>query len=234
MALQSRDCELLAASGWLAETPVRFRDALLERCMTKRYERGEVVYRAGDPAGGLYGLVAGGIGVVLSPEHREPYIGTFARPGFWIGEGSVLTRAPRLIGIQALRESRLAHLSLSQWDALVESEPDAWRWFAHLVARNERLALAVADALMTRDSGQRLAAILLILSMHGAPAPADGSVEIEASQDDLARLANLSRSSTGRILQRLEAAGIIRNAYRQVRLIDRDGLRAHGFRKLSA
>lgn len=226
MAPPSRDFEVLATSGWLAETPAHFRDALLERCRLKRYGRGEVIYRAGDPAGGLYGLVAGGIGVVLSTEHRAPYIGTFARPGFWIGEASVLTRAPRLVGIQALRESRLAHLPLPQWDALVESHPDAWRWFAHLVARNERLALAVADALMTRDSGQRLAEILLILSSRGAPVPSDAAVEIEASQDDLARMANLSRSSTGRILQQLEAAGIIDTAYRQIRVIDPAGLRA--------
>lgn len=218
--------EVLAASGWLAETPAQFRDALLERCVLRRYARGEVVYRAGDAAGGLYGLVAGGVGVVLAPEHSAPYIGTFARPGFWIGEASVLTRAPRLIGIEALRESRLAHLPLAQWDALVTADPEAWRWFAHLVARNERLALAVADALMTRDSGQRLAAILMILSTHGALASPDGAVEIEASQDELARMANLSRSSTGRLLQALEAAGVIGIAYRQIRVIDRDGLRA--------
>ena len=220
------DFEILATSGWLADTPARFRDALLERCVLRRYERGETVYRAGDPAGGLYGLVAGGIGVELSPDDREPYIGTFARPGFWIGEASVLTRAPRLIGIRVFRESRLAYLPLAEWDALTRAVPDAWRWLAHLIARNERLALAVADALMIRDSGRRLAAILMLLSTQSAPAPAGAFVEIEISQDDLARMANLSRSSTGRLLKAFEAAGIIGNAYREIRVIDHDGLRA--------
>lgn len=223
---QAGDFEILATSGWLADTPASFRDALLKRCVLKHYERGATVYRAGDPAGGLYGLVAGGIGVELSPDNREPYLGTFAQPGFWIGEASVLTRAPRLIGIRAIRDSRLAYLPLAQWDALVQAVPDAWRWFAHLIARNERLALAVADALMIRDSGQRLAAVLLLLSTHSAPAPAGAVVEIETSQDDLARMANLSRSSTGRLLKAFETAGIIGNAYREIRVIDQAGLRA--------
>ncbi len=226
MAPVPRDFEVLTTSGWLADTPACFRDALLERCAPRRYDRGEMIYRAGDPAGGLYGLVSGSLGIVLAPEHSEPYVGTFARPGFWIGEASVLTRSRRLVGVQALRESRIAHLPLSQWDALTQAEPEAWRWFAHLISRNEQLALAVAAALMTRDSTGRLAAILLILSTHGAlPAP-DGFVEIEASQDDLARMANLSRSSTGRILGVLEAAGVIDNAYRRIRVIDLAGLRA--------
>ena len=121
------ELDILATCGWLAVTPDAFREAVLDGCLLRTYRRNEAVYRAGDPPGGLCGLIRGGVAVELSPEDREPYIGTFARPGFWIGEGSVLTRAPRLIGIQALRESRLAHLSLSQWDALVESEPDAWR-----------------------------------------------------------------------------------------------------------
>lgn len=226
MAPSFSEFKVLVTSGWLTETPAYFRDAVLERCVLKRYERGEMVYRAGDPAGGLYGLVAGGVSVVLAPQHSAPYIGTFARPGFWIGEASLLTRTPRLIGIQAHRQSRFAHLPLAQWDALVQSVPDAWRWFAHLVARNERLTLTIADALMIRHSGQRLAAMLLILSTQGSVAAPDGTVEIEASQDDLARMVNLSRSSTGHILHEFETAGVIGNAYHQIRVIDQGRLRA--------
>jgi CRP-like cAMP-binding protein len=222
----SREFEVLATSGWLADTPADFRYSLLDRCLLKRYAAGDSVYRAGDPAGGLYGLISGGIGVELSPDHREPYIATFARPGFWIGEASVLTRASRLVGIRAIRDSQLAHLPLPQWDALVQTAPEAWRWLAHLILRNERLALAIAEALMIRDSGQRVAAILAILSAPSAVPSGSPAAEIEISQDDLARMANLSRSSTGRILRTLEDAGLIETHYRQIRVLDHEGLTA--------
>ena len=220
-----RELDILATSGWLAETPGLFRDAVLGRCRLRRYRRGDAIYRAGDPAGGIYGLIEGGVGVELSPDDRAPYIGTFARPGFWIGEGSVLTRGPRLIGIRATRDSVLAYLPLAQWDAIVRSDPEAWRWAALLALRSALLALAVADALMIPGAAERLAAILLVLSGQGAPGDAAAPVTIDVSQDMLARMANLSRSSTGRLLQAFEASGLIESAYRQIRVIDQGGLR---------
>ncbi len=217
-----REFDVLANSGWLVETPAAFRDAVLDRCLVRRCRRGDALYRAGDPPGGLYGLIEGGVGVELSPGDREPYIGTFARPGFWIGEASVLTRGPRFVGIRATRDSLLAYLPIPQWDAIVRSDPEAWRWFAALTLRNCLLAVSIADALMTPGAAERMAAIILILSSRGAPAlPAT----IDVSQEDLARMANLSRSSAGRVLQTFEAEGLIENTYRRVRVIDDAGLR---------
>lgn len=69
------------------------------------------------------------------------------------------------------------------------------------------MAVSIADALMIRDTGARLAAILLILSSRIAPSDTSGPINIETNQDDLARMANLSRSSTGRLLQTFEAEG---------------------------
>lgn len=217
-----REFRPLHEIGWLAETPEAFRGAVLGRCTPKRYGRGDLLYRAGDPPGGLYGLIEGGVGIELSPDDREPYFGIFARPGFWIGEGSVLTRGPRFIGVRATRESLLAHLPLTQWDAVVQADPEAWRWFAHLCLRNTLLAVAVADALMIPGATERLAAVLVILAGLGEPAAAGASIGI--SHDALARMANLSRSSTGRILQAFEADGLVACGYREIRIVDPGGL----------
>lgn len=221
---RSRELDVLADAGWLVDTPVRFRDAVLDRCLIHRYRKGDAVYRTGDPPGGLYGLIEGSVGVELSPHDRAPYIGTFARPGFWIGEGSVLTRGPRYIGIRATRDSLLAYLPIPQWDAVVQSEPDAWRWFGFLALRNTLLALSVVDALMISGAAERLAAILLVLSGEGLPTRTSAPISIDTSQEDLSRMACLSRSSTGRILQEFEAEGLITNAYREICVIDRAGL----------
>lgn len=222
---RASELETLAGAGWLAETPEAFGDTVLDRCTVRRLQRGVAVYRAGDPPGGLYGLIEGGVGVELYSDDREPYIGTFARPGFWIGEGSVVTRGSRFIGIRATRDSTLVHLPIAQWDAIVRSDPEAWRWLALLSLRNSLMAVAVADALMVPGAAQRMAAILLILAGYGAPGWTADQPPIEMSQDDLARMANLSRSSTGRLLQEFAAMGLIETRYRQVRVIDFEGLR---------
>ncbi|PZQ50099.1 MAG: hypothetical protein DI556_08490 [Rhodovulum sulfidophilum] len=222
---RSDDLGILARFGWLSGMPAAFRETVLDRCLLRRYRRDEVVYRAGDPPGGLYGLIRGGVGVELYSDDREPYIGTFARPGFWIGEGSVLTRGPRFIGIRATRDSLLAYLPLARWDQIVRSDPEAWRWLAHLSLRNSLLAVAVADALMVPGAVPRMAAILLVLSGPGAPGGPAAEAPIEMSQDDLARMANLSRSSAGRILQMFESDGLIAIGYRRIRVLAPEGLR---------
>lgn len=217
------ELNVLHDGGWLADTPERFRAAVLSRCLLKRYARDESLYHAGDPPGGLYGLISGGISIELSPNDREPHLGFLARPGFWIGEVSVLARRPRVIGVRSSQESLIAHLPLAQWDLIVQSQPEAWRWFAFLILRNELLAVAVAGALMIRDSATRVAAMLLILAGDGAEA--DAGQAIEVSQDDIANLTGLSRSTVRHALDGLEAGGLIERSYRRIRVVDFPGLR---------
>ena len=219
-----------AENGWLAATKDAFRRAVLSRCLVRHFAQGETIYRAGDEPGGLFGLVEGGVDIIVAPNDRTPFLGIIARPGFWIGEGSVITRRPRAVGVVASRDSRFAYLPLCQWDAIVGSDPDAWRWLACLALSNELFALAVVDALRTRKSADRLAAILAVLASNfGAPmqgqAPDGHALTIDVSQDDLANMANLSRSSVGRILDALEAKAIIGRSYRLLTILDFEGLR---------
>ncbi len=219
-----RELDLLHETGWLADTPEPFRAAVLSRCRIRRILRNEAIYREGDPAGGLYGLASGGFGVELVPDDREPYFAMFVQTGFWVGEGSVLTRRPRVVGVRATRDSLFAHLPLAQWDAIVRSEPEAWRWFAHLPLRNQLLAIQVADALMIRGSEARVAAVLLILAGQIRAVGRDAPLSIEICHEDLGRMANLARSSVGQILKRFEQDGLVESAYRQIRVIDLAGL----------
>ena len=209
----------------MSETPVAFRRGVLSRCVVKRYGRGDAVYSASDEAGGLFGLVEGGIGVEVMPDDRPPYLGFFVQPGFWIGEVSVLTRRPRAVGLNATRDCILAHLPLAQWDSITRADPEAWRWLAHLILRNELMLVAIADALMIRHAAARVAAMLLVMVSSGAAPDSLPDPAFEVNQEDLARITNLSRSSLGRILADFAAEGLIRFGYRQIRIADAAGLR---------
>lgn len=209
----------------MSETPVAFRRDVLSRCVVKRYRRGEAVYSASDEAGGLFGLVEGGIGVEVMPDDRPPYLAFLVQPGFWIGEVSVLTRRPRAVGLSATRDCILAQLPLAQWDSITRTDPEAWRWLAHLILRNELMLVAIADALMIRHAAARVAAMLLVMGSSGAAPDSLADPAFEVNQEDLARITNLSRSSLGRILADFAAEGLIRFSYRQIRIADAAGLR---------
>jgi CRP-like cAMP-binding protein len=78
------------------------------------------------------------------------------------------------------------------------------------------IALAMADALMTRGSGERVLAVLRCLCLHNVPrASIDGegphahSVDLDLTQAELAAMANVSRSALSPILQQLAAIGVL-------------------------
>lgn len=216
---------MLHRRGWLSETPESFREAVLSQCRVLTLAARSVVYRAGDPPGGLYGVAEGAIAVEIAPVDREPYIGHVARAGAWFGEGTTLIRRPRMVGVQTVRESVLYHLPLDRWDALAAEDPQAWRWFAHLVSRNEMIAIGVAEDLMIRDSAARVAAMLLRLGGYVETPPwPEPQVELDIGQEDLAQMTNLSRSSVSRILDEFTEAGLVLRAYRCIQVRNVEGL----------
>lgn len=211
--------QILGSAGWLAHTPECFREQLLAGCVLRRFARGELVYGLGDPPGGLWGLVAGGLAIEIAPAERGPYFGHFARPGAWFGEAAVITRMPRRVGLRATRASLLAFLSLQRFDAIAAEDPLVWRWLAILSVLHTDLAISVGDDLMIRDPRRRTIALLLRLAgcRQDEPGP---TFEIDASQGDVAAMVNLSRTAFGLILNELEAEGLIEHSYRRISITD--------------
>jgi DNA-binding MarR family transcriptional regulator len=67
-------------------------------------------------------------------------------------------------------------------------------------------------------------AILLRLASSAGPAASPGGEEIAASQDELASIANLSRTAVGLMLRSFEASGLIERRYRRIRLHSNAGV----------
>lgn len=218
---------IAVANGWLSLTPPSFQNAVLLRCRLQRFKAGESIYSVGDPPGGMFGLVAGGLGVTIAPGERGPYFGHLARPGTWFGEAAAMTRQPRRVGLTATRDAVLLHLPLSKIDEIVGEEPAAWRLFALVTIGHLDMAMGACDDLMMRDHVKRCVALLLRLAgcRHVSATP-PSLIEIDLSHDDIATLANVARTTAGAVLRSLEKAGHIEQSYRRVRILAPDALRA--------
>lgn len=216
----------LAATGDLAAMPERLRAAVLDRCALRRFTAGESIYSLGDPPGGPYGLVTGGVALFMGQAERGPYFAHFGRPGVWFGEGSALTDQPRQIGAVATRDTITLQLPLPTIRTLAATEGEIWRWIAMLTSQHLGIAMGAIVDLMIRDPAARAVAVLLRLADRRAPGGTDGPTTVDTSQEDLAAMANLSRNAVGTILRRLEAEDMVRIGYRQITLTAPDVLRA--------
>jgi CRP/FNR family cyclic AMP-dependent transcriptional regulator len=219
--------DLVSRLGWLSYVPQRFRRQVLDRCLLEDVEAGVTVYNVGDPPGGMFGLVSGGLGVSVAPGERGPYIAHFARPGTWFGEAAAITGQPRRIGLAATRPTRLLHLPLHAIHEIVRQDPAAWRYIALVSVAHNDTAIGASDDLMIRDTEKRFVAVLLRLGgCRLSTGPSSVPIEVDVTQEDLAAMANVTRNTAGAILRRLADRGQLALHYRKIGIVEPDALRA--------
>lgn len=212
--------EIVRRAGWLSLTPPPFQRIVLDRCQLQTFTAGAAIYSLGDPPGGMFGLVSGGLGITIAPNEIGPYFAHFARPGTWFGEAAAITGQPRRIGLMATRETELLHLPLHAIHEIVGQDPSAWRLFALVTIGHLDVAIGACDDLMIRDHKSRFIAVLLRLAGCRLTGPNGATpVEVDVSQEDLAVLANIARTTAGALLRQLEAAGHVELSYRRIRVL---------------
>jgi CRP-like cAMP-binding protein len=217
--------DIVLRQGWLSQTPPAFQSKVLERCRAQNYTSGAPVYCIGDPPGGMYGMVAGGVAISVSPQLEGPYVAHFAAPGTWLGEAAAISGQPRRVGLIATRDTVLLHLPLHAIQEIVGQDASAWRMFALATVGHLDLAISAYDDLMIRDPVKRCIAILLRLGGYQREAADRSMIEIDLNQSDIASLANVARTTLNKVVRTLQEAGHVEVAYRRIRILAPNALR---------
>lgn len=212
--IERRGPAVLREHGWLSRMPADFRDAILKGCIWQHYEPTATLYTAGDPPGGIIGVVGGSVGFFTASGPPDIPMVHIGHRGVWFGEGPILTGEPRKLSAVAITAVSTAYVSLPTLQALLSARPEWWQHIGQLSAAiGDVLGNCFAD-LMIRDSSRRCAAILLRLCdcrfQDSAP---DISREIVLKQNDFAAMANLSRDTVSTILQQFSSKGFLELRY---------------------
>ncbi len=210
--------QILGHTGWLAQRSDALRAEVLRRAMLLHFAPGEVIYRFGDPLGGIYGLVSGTITVDTAPPGATPRLIHLAAPGFWTGEGCFLTRQPRRVELRAVVETSMMHLPLEAMDQMAARDPEMTRSVAQLLMINVDTLLRIIHDLQKPAADRRIASVLQRATWVGEQA-------IPLSQTELGIMANASRKQVNAALQRFAGAGWLTNTYRLITIKDIEALR---------
>ena len=212
--------------GWLSQTPPSFQRMVLDRCRLQRFQSEQSIYMAGDPPGGMFGLVSGGVGISIAPGEQGPYFAHLGRPGTWFGEASAILRQPRRVGLTATRDAEMLYLPIEKIDEIVAMDTNAWRLFALVTVGHLEMAIGACDDLMLRDHVKRcIATVLRLGGCRNVSPPGSSPIEIDARQDEIATLANVARATAGSILRTLETKGLVEKSYRRIRILAPEALR---------
>ena len=209
---------IICERGWLAQMPESFREGLLQKAQLLKFEPGQVIFRPGDPAGGIYGLVAGTVIVNTAPLDSTPRLIHIAVPGGWTGEDCFMTGQPRRIELVVKSETWLMHVPLKTMEQMALADPSYIRAFGVISIIASDSLLKIVHSLQKKNVSARIASALHRMAWS-TTAP------MSVSQENLSIITNTSRKQVNNALQRFVEAGWVEIGYRAITVIDPAGLR---------
>jgi CRP-like cAMP-binding protein len=184
-----------------------------------RYQRGEVIYRQGEPAGRLYRAETGFVRLSKTTLRGRTITVRHVLPGDYFGEDA-LSDAQHPHGAEALTTAMIVTLDPRELDetALLD------------VARNLgaqlRRVMSFEVHLQSGDLRQRVVRYLLELADTPLGAEdAENRLYVRATHELLAEGSGSTRESVSKIVTELREAGLIETGYRHITLLDLDGLK---------
>jgi len=210
--------------GWLSRTPRVFGLALLEGATARSVTAGAYLFHSDDEPGGLWGLESGSVGIEYAQSERLLRTAFVLHAGHWVGEGPMLDGRRRGVGVRALVDCTFMGIPANHLRRLLAESPVYWREIGRLALGHYDLASGIAADGMIPEARQRVLAVLMRLSGLRDAAPPALAV-INLSNEEIGRIANVSRSALSPILRDLEARGVVALGYRSVRIVDPAALR---------
>lgn len=181
------------------------------------YARGEYLFHAGDSAAHIYQLLDGIVKVsYFNPGGDEKIINIF-QTGDIFGHLFLGQYRHRIGTAQALTDVRVARVSESNLKALLERFPSIALNLISYMADEQRHTLARLHALMHVEARYRLLGTLLHLARRYCCTQGDWSqLPAAITQEDIAKLACLNRSTVNIHINTLRAEGVLGGKGRSV------------------
>lgn len=193
--------------------------AALERsCTARSLEPGTLVASAGQMATSVW-LVRRGELLLEHPGRDGRVVVGRVRPGDVVGDIPLLCDGPFPTDVRAGVQTDVIVIERGDLLELLRSSPSfGMRWTTSVAKRLEHSQRRLVS-LLTGDLSAQLAALLL-----DEREETRGSAVVALPHSVMAQLLGVRRPSISRTLARMRRQGLVGGGYRQVRLLDLDGL----------
>ncbi|MBP7934066.1 MAG: Crp/Fnr family transcriptional regulator [Phycisphaerae bacterium] len=191
---------------------------LAEISISRRFSKGQTIFREGAPCPGIYVMAEGLVRVVKYAPSGKEHVLHLAYPGMTFAEVAAIGRFPCPATAEAMEDTLCVLILQDRLTQLLRAdhalclqimETFAW-WVKHFVGLLEDLVL--------RDSTGRVARHLL----HAGAAAGEEAFLLPMLKKDLASHLNLTGETLSRTIRRLADAGLIELLDQQrIRIMDR-------------
>ncbi|WP_341961286.1 Crp/Fnr family transcriptional regulator [Pseudomonas sp. RC10] len=210
---------------WFNDLPAALQDSLLTGMRQRRVTPGKLIIKRGEPACGLYALLAGSVRFNDVKQQRHwlsPQ--TASKRPYWFGEISLFDERPRRHDVYAQDQVILLHMPQAPLDHILDHNPRYWRMFRQLLGSKLGLGVPARDEMTLLPTAERVAFRLLMLSEGYGEL--DRSVRIVSVHDiPSSRCLGLTPDVIERVLTDFASRGIIRRDHDFISVLDSEKLR---------
>lgn len=225
--IEERLAMLERNEGWFGRAPKAFKDELLGHCEWRTSAAGQPVYHSIEESVDLLGIAAGTVEVYSRFAAGDNPLLHLLHEGFWLGTGAVLSGEEPRVTIVARTDTLLARIPRRVAQELLDSQPDWWRVLGRSALEYGDLAIAAYADLLVTDTDCRCARTLLrIGGLRHPRRTRTEQREVLVTQEELAALVNVSRTTLVQVLRNLERRRLIAQGYRTIRIVDLPQLEA--------
>lgn len=199
------------AYRWFDTVPADELQRLASTGVQREYPAKALLYRAGEPPRGVYGVLEGSFKIALTSRAGQEATVTVVGDGGWLGEAALFEGEPYLANCTALRASRVLFLPGEALLAFCDRWPVVYRNLLQDASEKLKQACWMSMQHMLRGPELRLAYRLQILPELLAAAPLQEWVHLKnrLSHELLAQMLGLSRPRLSQAMKILELEGIV-------------------------
>ncbi len=174
----------------------------------KDYRKKQVIFAQGQPAGDVFFLEKGQVGLSVASRQGKEAVVTILSLGNFFGEGCLNGQTRRIATARAMTDCSVLRMGReAMMDALRKNSRFSGMFIAHLLSRNQRVEEDLVDQLFN-SSEKRLARLLLLLANFGKEGRNE-QIITKISQETLAEMVGTTRSRVSFFMNRFRKLGFI-------------------------
>lgn len=208
------------------------RARLARGCALKRYGRGDMVFRTGDPCDAFHVVILGQVKLYVSSPAGQEKVIEIVGPGHSFAEAMMFLEMPYILNVQSLSDTLLMCVSKQAVFGEIEQDPRfSLRMLAGISRRLHGLVQDV-EGYALHSGAQRLIGYLLrdVADTQPAEQARPVTVSLPVSKATVASRLSLTPEYFSRVLHELEAAQLIEIEKREIRILDVHRLAHYGSR----
>ena len=195
------------------------RARLLEMAQVRRFERGRMIFRQGEPCAGMFVVGTGLVRVYKTAPNGKEHVLHLVAPGGTFAEVAAIGGFDYPAFAEAIEECECVFLPMRPLSDALKGDHQLCLQLIGSLSQWVKHLLGLVEDITLRDAAGRVSRYLLSMSKEG-----DGVVRLPSLKKHLASHLNLTSETLSRTLRRLDEAGLIRADEDGLTVVDREML----------